>query len=560
MEQIQATTKKNEKVELFANFLRQLIDKELPLVCYYASGRAFSKISPLKIQMGWSSCQAVVNKLTKYNRSELSSFYRKNSDFGSMVEFALNKRKPQAQPLESYFSVTKQEPKLTILMLNEFFTEIATISGKRAIETKKNRLLSFLQLTSPLEAKYVTRIITSDTRTGFREGLVLDSIVKAFNREKEEVEYAHMILSDIGKTAVRAKDSKINLFALKPELFNPLKSMLATKVETISKALEAFPLLICEPKIDGFRAQLHISKKECKLYSRNQEDITQGFPEIIDDVSIQVRHDYQNTIIDGEVVAIVDGKPVFFQDLLTRVLRKQEVEESILKTPCYFYMFDITLSKGESLLNKPLLDRKKALNTIPTLKHLEIIRYKILSDETEIKNFFQQMIKRGFEGLMLKDPHSKYLAGKRGKNWLKLKTSLPTLDLVIIAAEWGHGRRTGWLSNYHLAARDKNNYQVIGKTFKGLTDSEFQYLTDLLNSIKTSAKSWGIAVKPQVVVEVEFDNIQQSSKYESGMALRFARIKRIRPDKSVEEIDTIKSVQQLYENQLERQERSKQSQ
>ena len=555
MEKVDATSKKNEKVALFASFLQQLTVKELPLTCYYATGQPFSETSDEKIQFGWSSFMSVVHQLTNRTNDDLRSFYRKKADLGSLVEYALVKRKPQPQSLGSYFGQIESEEH-TIEGIHEYLRKIASYKGKGSLKAKKDQLSRLLRHSSPLEAKYIARIITSDTRTGFRGGLLLDAITKAFDRHGKSVRYAYMVLSDVGEVALVAKDHRVDLLSLKPRIFHPIRSMLATKAESIEDALSSNKKLICEPKIDGFRAQLHVDKKECRLYSRNLEDVTHAFPEIIVSFSDDLRKELAPTILDGEVVALVEGKPVFFQDLLTRIQRKRDIRASVESTPCYFYVFDILLHQEESLLKIPLSKRKELLNSLlPDLTNIIKMEYHEYQDSVNIQNQLEKAIQNGSEGLMLKDPTSEYQAGKRGKGWLKLKVTLPTLDLAIIGAEWGHGRRTGWLSNYHLAAQGGNDYHMIGKTFKGLTDNEFAQLTEQLQELELSKEPYGISVQPKIVVEVEFDNIQESSKYPSGMALRFARIKRIRNDKDIEDIDTIETVRQLYHEQLERQKR-----
>jgi len=415
--------------------------------------------------------------------------------------------------------------------------------------------LSILTRCTPLEGKYLARIITSDTRTGFREGLLLDAIAEAFGRDKGEVRYAFMLLSDLGEVALQTSNPSTDLMLISPVPLRPLKSMLASKVDSAEDALGAYPQLIAQPKIDGFRAQLHLTSKQIRVFSRNLEDITDAFPEITSDIPSFLIDNHNPLILDGEIVALVDNKPVFFQDISTRILRKQGIQEMAKRLPCYFYAFDIILHQGHSLIQEPLEKRIALINSLPISEHIKIVSTLSTNNLDDIKDFYNKMISAGYEGLMLKDPSSTYLAGKRGKGWLKLKASLPTLDLVIIAAEWGHGRRTGWLSNYHLAARDGDSFATIGKTFKGLTDKEFRFLTDTLNKIVVSNEPYGVKVAPQIVVEVEFDNIQESTKYDSGMALRFARIKRIRTDKEIDEIDTLETVKELFTKQLDRQRR-----
>ncbi len=556
MEKVDSTSRKNEKIAIFGLFISELSEEELPPACYYAAAQVFSRKSKLKIQLGWSSFMAVVRQLTTRSNQELQAFYRRKADFGSLVEWALLKRKPQPRLLNTFFENQEETKPFTIDEIDVFFRRMASFKGKGSLQEKKKQLLQLLRNISPLEAKYIARIITSDTRTGFQEGLLLDAIALAFKRKKEHVRYAYMVFHDLGELILKVKDPSFDLTTVVPQIFQPLRSMLATKVETVEQALDRFPQIVCEHKIDGFRAQLHIGKSECRIFSRNLEDITEAFPEIIDSISTTVKNQISPCILDGEIVGLVDNKPVFFQDISTLILRKSDISSSVLKVPCYYFTFDFLMLRGKPLLRLELIKRKEMLVIIPTSTHFQVISSEILEDAEKIKQKFQEAIQDGYEGLMLKDPQSLYLAGRRGKGWLKLKATLPTLDLVIVGAEWGHGRRTGWLSNYHLAARDQNEFQVIGKTFKGLTDDEFIQLTEKLKSLAVTHEHFGIQVQPQVIVEVAFDNIQESSKYPSGMALRFARIKRIRNDKNIDDVDNIETVRQMYQEQLKRQKRA----
>jgi len=557
MERIDSTSKKSEKVQIFASFLRELPTEELGPTCYFATGQISPKKPDEKIQMGGSSFWAVIKRLTGRTEEELRSFYKKKADFGSLVEWALLKRKPQPRSLSSFFEDNNGKESLSIAEISEIFNKMASVKGKGSVQQKKSQLMVLLRSVSPLEAKYIARAITSDTRTGFQRGLLLEAIASAFERTLDQVRYAHMVLGDLGELVIVARDLTIDLSDISPRPFYPLRSMLATKVETVDDALKTFSPIICEQKIDGFRAQLHIDKNQCKIYSRNLEDDTEAFPEITESFSPLFQKKILPCIIDGEIVAIVDNKPVFFQDLLTRIKRKSDVVSSSLKVPAYFFAFDILLFQGKSLLRTELEERKEILASIEPYANFKIVSYEKLEEREKIQILYQDAMENGFEGLMLKDPRSIYLAGKRGKSWLKLKGTLPTLDLVIVGAEWGHGRRTGWLSNYHLAARDRNEFEIIGKTFKGLTDKEFIQMTEDLKALAITDEPYGIKVQPRIVVEVEFDNIQESTKYPSGMALRFARIKRIRNDKNIDDVDSISTVKQLYQSQLKRQRRAR---
>jgi len=305
-----------------------------------------------------------------------------------------------------------------------------------------------------------------------------------------------------------------------------------------------------EYKYDGARIQIHKGGREVRIFSRRLSDVTVSVPEIA--ALAKERLDSKQVIFEGEVIAVdSDGKPLPFQDLMRRFRRVHEVAGVSAKIPLQLRLFDILLLDDEELTERSCADRREILErqAPPDLLAPRIVS----GDEDEIKRLFDQSLAEGHEGLMAKALDSRYEIGKRGKKWFKLKKS-ETLDLAIVAAEWGYGRRTGWLSNYHLAVRDENTggLLVVGKTFKGLTDEEFRKMTNRLQELKSSETEFIVTVKPSVVVEVAYDEIQRSPHYKSGFALRFARITRIRDDKKVDDIDALQRLRILYDQQFAR--------
>jgi DNA ligase-1 len=330
-------------------------------------------------------------------------------------------------------------------------------------------------------------------------------------------------------------------------LFTPLKPMLASLDEDVAGVLEAHDgESAFEFKLDGARIQIHQRGEEVRVFSRRLSDVTESLPDIV--ALIQDRVGSEDVVLEGEVVAIGEGgKPLPFQDLMRRFRRVHEVEAMVEKIPLRLYLFDILYLDGTLLIDEPYTKRRELLEEISSP---ELLVKQVVTGNLEcVKVFLRKAVEAGHEGLMAKRLDSVYSPGKRGKRWFKLKP-VETLDLVVVAADWGYGRRTGWLSNYHLAARDGGGFRVIGKTFKGLTDDEFLCMTERLQALKARETPGTVHVRPELVVEVTFNEIQRSPQYESGFALRFARVTRIREDKAAGDADTLNRVHELYEGQF----------
>jgi DNA ligase-1 len=300
--------------------------------------------------------------------------------------------------------------------------------------------------------------------------------------------------------------------------------------------------------VDGARVQIHLRNGQVKIFSRTLKDVTTSIPDIVNEIKLGIQ--VEEALVEGEVVAYGENnKPLPFQYLMRRFRRKHKIDVMIRQIPLKLYLFDVLFLNGELLIDKSYSERWEILASIcpPTLLMERIIT----RDINEAQAFLDRALNNGHEGIMAKDPQSSYAPGNRGSRWLKIKP-VKTLDLTIIAADWGSGRRRGWLSNYHLAAknRDTGDYSIVGKTFKGLTDEEFKEMTNILHALKTEEDSYTVHVKPHVVVEVAFNEIQKSRQYKSGYALRFARINRIRLDKDLVDIDTVTNIRKLYDDQF----------
>jgi DNA ligase-1 len=440
---------------------------------------------------------------------------------------------------------------MTILEVQDTFSRMASLSGPGSTTTKRRVLESLLGRASPEEGDVLLRTLFGEMRHGVVEGVMLDAIADASDADVQDVRRANMLLGDIGEVGrIALTEGASGLARVGLRLFTPIKPMLAEMADGLEEAIaEHGGKTALEYKLDGARIQIHKEGDRVRIFSRRLTDVTQSLPDIVEAAG---RLEADSALVEGEVVAVDSkGRPLPFQDLMRRFRRVHAVEEQAERIPLELYLFDVPYLNGEILLEAPYESRWAALEGVAPEEHLTPRLVTGRSDEAAA--FLEAAIEAGHEGLMAKALDSPYTPGKRGKRWLKIKP-VETLDCVIVAAEWGSGRREGWLSNYHLAVYDAeaDDYAMIGKTFKGLTDREFTDVTARLRELQTEEIRWGIRVRPEIVVEVAYNEIQRSPHYESGYALRFARITRFREDKGPREADTIERLEALYQKQFER--------
>jgi len=430
---------------------------------------------------------------------------------------------------------------------------VAEIRGPRSRERKLALLRSLIHRMSGLERHWFLKQLMGEMQHGVNEGLLLEAISELTNTPLEKVQRAHMLLGKIGDLVKLAVEKgRTGIESVRLQLFRPLRPMLAEVCHDLESLLrESEQPLAFEYKFDGARVQIHIRDNLVKIFSRRLSDVTESLPDVVEQVKTCIRGTSE-AILDGEVVAVDEsGRPMPFQELLRRFRRLRRVRESVEKIPLKLWVFDLLYLDGRDLLDTPYIERRRLLEQVVSEEYLAPMI--VTRDPAEASSFLKKALKEGHEGLMVKKLNAPYRPGRREKLWLKLKPA-ETLDLVIVAADWGHGRRTGWLSNYHLAAYnpETGEFEVIGKTFKGLTDEEFEWMTKRLLELKLEDDGYTVTVRPEIVVEVAYNEIQRSPKYSSGLALRFARIIRIRDDKKPEEADTIQRVRELYLQQFER--------
>ena len=448
--------------------------------------------------------------------------------------------------------MTLRKQPLTITHVHNRFQEIAALSGKGSRSKKEGILLSLLGQTSEIEAEYLIRILFGELRVGLAEGLILESISEAANVEVGLVRKVYTLTGDLGETARRAiTEHKEGLKKTDVRLFEPVKPMLADTAPDLEAVFSTHHgRTAFDFKLDGARVQIHKRGDHVEIFSRRLAKITPSFPELAELTCNNLKAD--EAILEGEVVAVDRaGRPMPFQELMRRFRRVADVKEAISRVPVRLYLFDVLYFEGRPMFEFPQDQRRLILEeTCPP----ELLTPTLVTDNMEkAREFFNKAIREGHEGLIAKAPDGRYRPGQRGKEWLKVKPA-ETLDAVIVAADWGSGRRHSWLSNYHLAVRDPrtNEFLVVGKTFKGLTDDEFEYMTSRLKDLRINESRNTVYVKPAIVVEVAFDEVQTSPHYRSGYALRFARIVRIREDKAPNDADTIDKVRDIQKAMFSR--------
>jgi len=543
-EKLEATRKRTVMIDYVSDFLKSLAAEEVEPAVSMILGRPFEKWRQQTLDVSWSTLSDVIKRLTGVEWSVFNAAFSQSGDIGSATKIVFENSTVKRQ-------AALFERELSILEVRRSFEALAEAMGAGSRDKKERLVEALFSLASPVEAKYLVKIFVGEMRTGFHEGLMEQAVSKAFDVPLKEVQRACMTAGDVGEVAALLKaEGKDGLSKVGFRVFRPVELMLAQMADGVAEALEehggrsAF-----EFKYDGARVQIHKRGGEVRVFSRRLTDVTESLPEIVELVAKNVKAN--ESVLEGEVVAVdVSGLPVPFQHLMRRFRRVHGIEESAERIPIRLFLFDILFCDGRSLVSMSYVDRRKALAAVSGA--ISLTEQLITDSVADAEQFLKEAMDAGHEGLMAKKLDSPYTPGTRGKNWLKIKPVLEPLDLVIVAAEYGYGRRHGWLSDYDLAARDAESgeFLSLGKTFKGLTDAEIIEMTKRLKGLAVSEERGRVVVVPKVVVEVAYNEIQKSPKYKSGMALRFARITRIRDDKVADQADTIQRVRMIYERQF----------
>lgn len=543
-EKLEATNKRLLMVDLVADFLSSLKTEEVEPAVSMILGAPFPKWSQQTLDVSWASLSRILKHMTKTDWVVFIDAFSETGDVGSATKILFETNRIARQS-------TLFGRRLTITEVRRSFGSIAETVGPGSKEKKLRSVESLLGLASPLEAKYLTRIFIGEMRTGFYEGLMERAVSIAFQIPLETVQKASMTLGDVGEVAAVARmRGEKGLLKIGFRVFRPVRLMLAQMADGVSAVFrEHVGKTGFEHKLDGARVQIHKCGSRVRIFSRRLTDVTSSFPEIVEEIRDDVGA--EEAILEGEVIAIdSEGCPIPFQHLMRRFRRVHAIENMVKRIPVKLYLFDILYQNGKSLISKPYLERRQIL--AENVSKISLTKQLITDKGEEAERFLKEAVDAGHEGILAKRLDSGYTPGARGKHWLKIKPVLKPLDLVIVAAEYGYGRRHEWLSDYYLAARDMESggFQMVGKTFKGLTDAEMIEMTKQLKELTVKEEHRQIIVIPKIVVEVTYNEIQESSKYECGMALRFARISRIREEKTPEEADTIQKVREIYERQF----------
>lgn len=544
-EEIRITKSKNMKVRLLSRYLSSLNDESLSIAVLFLSNRIFPLGSKFVINAGFGTIMQALSEISFLDKDQIQQSYMQYGDMGALSEYAVSKKHTA--------SLIQQQP-LTLPMIHDRFKGMADSIGSDSSKVKKSILKGLFLDCSPLEAKYLTKVINGEMRIGLTEGLVEVAVSAAFNVELKKVREAMLVSGDISQVALLAKSRLLHIAIIKP--LQPLSYMLADVMFTAEEIINYFQKpLICEYKYDGIRAQMHKSGQQVKLFSRNMTNITNAFPELVQaaiDSKLSSSMENIDFILDGEIMGLRNGKPLHFQELQKRLRRKNVTGQILTAVPIVYVVFDITYINQEQTIKNPLRQRKEILSSILFREPIINAKQNVVNTAQKIIAVFQKSRDDGYEGLVLKDPESQYHPGKRGRYWIKLKQELDTIDAVIVIAEYGQGKRAGVLSDYTFAVRDENDnnqLKIIGKAYSGLTDKEISMITEKLKSIMIKDDGYKIAVKSELILEISFDSIQKSDRHDSGFALRFPRIKNIRSDKNITDIDTLQKVRHIYENQ-----------
>ncbi len=432
--------------------------------------------------------------------------------------------------------------------VDRIFGELKAVKGKGAVERRAHLVSALFGKATAEEQDFLLRLLVGELRQGALEGVMLEALAAALGLAPPVVRRAAMLagaLAPVAEAALAGGEAALGRFSVQP--MRPVLPMLAQSAETPDAALRELGKALVEWKLDGARVQVHKAGKEVRVYTRNLNDVSTRVPELIEIVR-EARA--ESLILDGEAIALrADRRPYPFQITLGRFGSQQDAQSLRAERPLSVYFFDCLYRDGASLIDQPLHERREALAAVFASDFLTPSL--VTADAAEAQVFYEDALARGHEGVMAKALDAPYEAGRRGSAWLKVKRAR-TLDLVVLAAEWGHGRRRGWLSNLHLGARDPatGSFVMLGKTFKGLTDELLQWQTRELLAREARRDEWTVYVRPELVVEIAFNDLQESSQYPGGMALRFARVKGYRPDKRPEDADTIDTVRRIYEQSL----------
>ena len=545
-DQLASTTKRLEKTEIIANFLKKTKKDDLENVVCLLNGRVFPLWDNRKIGFSSRLLIRAISSATGSSVSNIEKELNKLGDLGDVAELEIS-RKSQ----KTLFSEI-----LTVKKVADNIRKLSELEGSGSVDRKIGLVAELITNSNKVEAKYISRTVLEVLRVGIADGIIKDAIAKAFDQDIKIVEEAFDILADHGEVALLANENKLGDVKLKPG--RPLKLMLAVLSKSVEEGFSAVgtPAAL-EYKYDGFRMQIHNDGKKISLFTRGMEDVTKQFPDVVE-AAKKIKG--KNYIVDCEVVGYdpKTNKYLPFQKISQRIRRKYDTVEMAKQFPVEINAFDLIYYEGKKLLGKRFEDRRSLLRKKikETPKKIVLSKLLITDDDKKVQKFFKESIKAGHEGLMFKSLDAPYKPGRYVGYIAKLKEVMDALDLVVVKSEWGEGKRASWLTSYTVACKDGDNFLEVGKVSTGLKEKfeegdldNFENMTSELKKLVISQKGKVVVVKPQIVVEVSYEEIQKSPTYTSGYALRFPRILQVRFDKPLNEIATINNVEELYKNQ-----------
>ena len=546
---LERTTKKLEKTDILTEFLKNVNKNEIKDIIHLLQGKVFPEYDERKIGMSSRLILKVISISTGINQEKVEMLWKDMGDLGKTAEELIKKRQ----------QLTLAREELSIKKVVQNITKLAEFQGEGTVDKKIKLISELLNSAEPGEARFIVSTILEELRIGTAEGIIRDALAKVFSINADDVEKAYNITTDYGEVAEILKEYGIKgleKVSIKPGI--PIKSMLSVLTSSIEEAFESLgkPAQF-ENKIDGFRIQCHkINERTFKIFTRNLEDVTIQFPDIVKYIKNNVKA--REFILDAEAVAYdkKNKKHLPFQNISQRIKRKYDIQELADKFPVQVNIFDLIYYNHTNLMNVPLKERREILERIVNEKKDEIVltNKTITDDEKKAEKFFNETLKQGDEGIMIKNLDSYYIPGRYVNGWAKLKNILEPLDLVIVKSEYGNGKRSKWITSYTMACKNKEDLLEIGKVSTGVKEKTegltYEEMTKLLKPLILHEKGKEIIVKPKIILEIAYEEIQKSPTSSSGYSLRFPRILRIRnKEKTLNEINTIKDVEKIYNSQ-----------
>ena len=539
-ERLEKTSSRLEMTSIISDFLTTVPEENLSIVLLFLIGGVFPPWSEKELGIGNKLVIKAISTVSGSYESSIEDEIRKTGDTGSAAANLLVKKTQRTLFME----------RLTVEKVHKNLNKLAGLTGTGSQDKKIAYIAELLSFAEPNEARYITRTILEELRLGVGAGIIRDAIAKTFDVEAGLVERGYSLISDFGEVARIAKSNgNEGLKNLSVTLGRPMRVMLAIKVKDVAEAIDDLGKAAFEIKYDGMRTQIHKNNDEIKLFTRRLENITKQFPEIVKMAKECIM--VESAIIEGEMVAIrslEDKRPRPFQDLSRRIKRKYDILEMVEKIPVEINLFDLVYLNGKSEIDEKFVNRRRSLEKIVhETDRFRIAKQMITEDVKEATQFYKYALSLGHEGIMVKNLDAPYKPGSRVGYMYKIKPVMETFDLAIVGATWGEGRRAHWLASFLLATVNPNTgeFLTIGRMGTGFTDEEFKEMTKLLNSIITEEIGKEVKLKPKIVVEVAYEEIQRSPTYTSGYALRFPRLVRMRADKGVEDIDTLERIESL---------------